>query len=298
MYRKSKKKKKTFFASFFSFNKKKKRAKRRTSKKMRLAEKRKQIRKILFILTGIVLFALFWGVVRLSYIDVARIQHISVIGVEKLSSQKLSMDAWNALQDTRWGIFSGRNILLYDASSIKEKLLKKYPRIKRLIVKTSIPKKEIILTVQEYQEYAQWCRTEDKCYFLTKDGYIFDTVHTKNLAFVRIFGGNEVKQPLRTTVLPRFFSSLTQLLEALRDDVHLSITKVTLKERDGFFYTKDGWFVKIPLDAPIDITLLNLQTLLGTKEIKDHKDVLEYIDIRFGNRTYYKLRSSEGDDYE
>jgi len=260
---------------------------------MRLAERRKQIRKILFILAGIMLFALFWGVVRLSYIDVARIQHISVIGAEKLSPQKLGIDAWRAVGDTRWGIFSGRNILLYDASSIKEMLLKKYPRIKEITVKTSIPKKEIILAMQEYQEYAQWCRTEDECYFLTKDGYIFDTVHTKNPAFVSIFGGNDAKQPLRTNVLPQFFNSLTHLLEALHDDLHLTITKVTLKERDGFFSTKDGWFIKIPLDTPTDITLLNLQTLLNTEEIKQAMGALEYIDIRFGNRTYYKLRNSE-----
>ncbi len=68
------------------------------------------------------------------------------------------------------------------------------------------------------------------------------------------------------------------------------ITRVYIKE-DNFFQllTKEGWRILIDDKNEPQITYENLSLALKEK-IKDKRKNLDYIDLRFGNKVYFKYK--------
>lgn len=54
---------------------------------------------------------------------------------------------------------------------------------------------------------------------------------------------------------------------------------------DAILYTKAGWYIKIQLDKPSDIQQLALKAVLDKR---GSSDGLSYVDVRFGDRIYWK----------
>jgi len=55
------------------------------------------------------------------------------------------------------------------------------------------------------------------------------------------------------------------------------------------FFTEKGWYVYISTEENVDLQLTALKRLLEEK-IKDSDGKLEYIDVRFGSRLFYKMK--------
>jgi hypothetical protein len=103
--------------------------------------------------------------------------------------------------------------------------------------------------------------------------------------------------PLRATFLtPETFANLNSFIDALRDQhIFTPVSFTRTAENEGEVMTLEGASLLINLDADFGTTLANLISALSGSSLKDPavRADLEYIDLRFGNKLYYKLKDAD-----
>jgi len=282
----------------------------------RLTELKKRRRKavlnkILLSLLGlVVLFFLFSYLSRLKNLNIAEIQ---VIGNEIMDTGEIQATVEGEVAGKFLWLFPKGNILIYPQDSIKKTLLDKFKRIKKIDLSIEDNKTLIINVTERVAKYT-WCGTEipgvgipqgsptpesptEKCFFLDEDGYIFDEApYFSGEVYFKFFG-----QPVSVhNYFPQQnFNQLVSFIDML---VEMKLKPVSLYitlNKDAEIFLSKGNTAKtepkiiFKLDADLENIGSNLKTALNTEPLKSDMNkrysMLEYIDLRFGNKVYNKF---------
>lgn len=289
----------------------KKKSPKRASKKaplrpVRLAQRRKKIRLIISGVGVALLVPIFVGIAWGSYHPRLNIQSVEVSGTNILNEKTIMSFLESKLDDGRLHIFSPRNELLLARDELASALVAKYTRIKSVEIPFTRFRQKMIVNIVERKPRFAWCYTpvsevddtvaeegteelSETCYLVDTEGYIFAQRDGENdLQIIRsVISGGE---PLRSRVAEEeIFKNLKIALKVLQKEVALEVLSIKISESDAFIYLTEPWFIKIALDSDIDYQISNLKTILDSQELRQVRQKLKYIDLRFGNRVYYKL---------
>lgn len=270
----------------------------------RLTELKKRRRKavlnkILLSLLGLVIvFFLFAYLSRLKNLNIAEIQ---VIGNEIMDTGEIQATVEGEVAGKFLWLFPKGNILIYPQDSIKKTLLDKFKRIKKIDLSIEDNKTLIINVTERVAKYT-WCgdapfQIEEKCHFLDEDGYIFDEApYFSGEVYFKFFG-----QPVSVhNYFPQQnFNQLVSFIDML---VEMKLKPVSLYitlNKDAEIFLSKGNTAKtepkiiFKLDADLENIGSNLKTALNTEPLKSDMNkrysMLEYIDLRFGNKVYNKF---------
>ncbi|HDH04001.1 MAG TPA: FtsQ-type POTRA domain-containing protein [Candidatus Campbellbacteria bacterium] len=277
-------------------------------KKDILASSRKLRRKRIALRTGVlVIVALFLcaGFVGLFYIQKFRIQKVSAKGNYALNKKEIIENISDSLNGKYFGIFPRDNIFIIPKEEIKSNLLAAFPRVKSVFLNRDFPN-SLFVEIKERKPAALFCENNEsalpalpnqgeptdkstyrqgKCSFVGEDGFIFGkaALFSGNvyLKFYREGGGNG-----------KTITQLKNLMEfvKLASKENIKITKIILAgEELRKFYTSEGWYILLNNNNDTQITFENLKLALENK-IKENRKYLDYIDLRFGNKVYYKFK--------
>ncbi|MCX6747702.1 MAG: hypothetical protein NTW98_02020, partial [Candidatus Nomurabacteria bacterium] len=144
---------------------------------------------------------------------------------------------------------------------------------------------------------------EKNCYFMNEAGYIFDKApYFSGNVYFKFFGvlDQKTENPLGQSYFPENFSKMVSLLDSVKS-FDLKPASLFIKEdMDIILYLKSNTFSpdshKIIFNTNSDIPkiLENLHASITTEplksELKKKYEDLLYIDLRFGNKIYYKFR--------
>jgi uncharacterized protein YgiB involved in biofilm formation len=61
-------------------------------------------------------------------------------------------------------------------------------------------------------------------------------------------------------------------------------------EQDFWVPLVAGYVVKVSYGEDANTVVANLQLVLSSDALKDKQNEIEYVDLRFGNKVYYKLK--------
>jgi len=194
------------------------------------------------------------------------------------------------------------NVFIYPRSGIKEALLEEFRRIEEVQVSVK-DLEELEVVIEERKPNSLWCgeslenSSNEKCYFIDLDGLIYsEAPNFSGNVFLGVYGEIEnALDPIGEHFLTvskyknyKFFeNSLSQY-----DLGPIILNKVD--NGDLEIYLKSGG--KILYNSEQDIVRLseNIGSILkdsGFKEDLNRSDQeLEYIDLRFGNKVYYKFK--------
>jgi cell division septal protein FtsQ len=274
-----------------------------------LRRKRKKLfwRKV-FILVSLFILV-FVGLVYGSRNQKINITSIEVAGNKIIDTEIIKNIATEKMTGNYLYFFPKTNFLLYPNRGIKNTLSTEYRRFKNVSIKLE-NLTTILITVDEREAKYTWCGGEMpnnddniKCYFLDRDGYIFDeSPYFSQDVYVRFYGKNGVNidNPIGSSFAPNIFEQL-----AIFED---SIKKMNLRPK-AFLLSEDG-DVKMFLpkketmtttpevifkaEANFEKVAENLQSALTTEplqtEFRDKYISLLYIDLRFDNKVYYKFK--------
>lgn len=195
-------------------------------------------------------------------------------------------------------LFSRADSLTYPEKEIETAILTTFKQIKSVdIVRTDF--QTLSMDIEEQKPYALWClsKTEDvqdDCYFLNKDGLIFSKApnFTGNV-FFRFYGYlNDInligKYYLKVN---DEFNSTNVLINSISSLGVVPVELRPLGDTDMELYMDDGSKILFTRGQRSSEILDNLRVVLESETFKNEKmkDV-EYIDLRFGNKVYFKLR--------
>lgn len=265
-------------------------------------KKKKQrifLNKILFILAS-----LFVIIVGLSFLS--RIAKLNISGVEITGNKVVDGEMIKEVVDTDLGgyylwFFPKTNIFFYPKNKIKDNLTDKFKRLKDISFKIT-EARTLEISLIEREALYTWCGAEpslqdseraeegsEKCYFLDETGYIFDEApYFSGEVYFKFYGptdGNFEKLILFKKALENMGLKTVALHTLENGDIKLFLSGKTLATKPEIIFKAD---------SDLEIIAENLETALTTEPLqsnfKNKYASLLYIDLRYGNKVFYKFK--------
>ncbi len=277
---------------------------------LELKKKRKRsvhMKIFLFTFLVLVLSSAFIYITRSSKLNISKIE---VIGNKVIDAESIQSIAEEKLSGKYLWLIPKTNLMFYPKDSIKKELEDRYKRLKdvNLNVKGG---STLEISMSEREGKYTWCReslleevapADGECFFMDESGYIFDTApYFSGEIYFRFLGPLlPGAVPPGSTFIPEIFPNIVEFIANLKSlginasslyvkdeeemEIYLSSTKSTL-ESPKIIFKKNADFENLAE---------NLQAALSTEPLsskfKNSYSSLEYIDLRFGNRVYYKFK--------
>ncbi|MES2315402.1 MAG: hypothetical protein V4486_01555 [Patescibacteria group bacterium] len=275
----------------------------------RLRELKRQRRNILWVKISVVVFgfcAIVGGLSLLTRIDKFNITQVEATGNRVVDTGEIRTIALENLEGNYLYIFPKTNFLLYPKVDIQKELEAKFPRLQN--ISFSIKNDRVLeISMTERDGLYTWCGDNpatnndknEKCYFMDNTGYIFDEApyFSGNVYFKFYDGGLETG--VGEYYEPAIFSNLITFKKDL-DALGLKDIAITVTKDDEIKVVLSPKAPPAPnpqlilkKDADLSKIIENLQTALTTEplqtDFKKNYGKLNYIDLRFGNKVYWKF---------
>ena len=257
---------------------------RRTFKKRRQIRKKKSLfrKKIfwiflfIFLILGIIFYFLFFS-------QIFQIKEIRVFGNKKVTEKALQ-DLVNSKVERR--IFlPTKSIFLLNQKAIEKALLNEFPQVAKANLKRKLPN-ILILEIKERVGLAVFCQSDLSCFEIDKEGIAFEPSEKEN--GLVIFSGKDEKIFLGKKVIQK--EDLKSILEIQRQlkELEIEIEKFFLEDKKLTAKTTANFEIYFDLGGNVRDQLFNLREVWKEKILPENRGELEYIDLRFGNRVFFK----------
>jgi len=277
-----------------------------------IKRRRKKIaRSILGIFLGLLLVACFVFVMRMDFV---KIQDVRIMGNVSMKTEDLKSALNQMISGNYLYFFPKNNILIFPKVKILSELSKKFPRIETLHI--SIEKNILELSLTERKPHALWCgnsfeQSIDPCFFVDSQGFVFSQAPQLNgSSYLKLYGATPLAMQASSTedVLPdgnqpvpawQFISEkeYADVQSFMNDTKNLGLELSALELSDSGTYKfqikNNGWLLT-SRNVPLIDTIENLKAGLSNDVfwLKNKKSLsqLEYIDMRYGNKIFYKVK--------
>lgn len=266
---------------------------------------RRRKRRVRIVLILILLVALLCSaIVGLTWLPSMRIEAVEVSGVESVPASMIQASVQKALLGTYWYLFPKNNIFLYPRTNIEQQIRSQFSALMRVEVRAR-DFRTIDILVAERAPQALWCgiarRTMAEgdsntspapCLLLDQDGFAYaSAADFFGNAYVHYFGA------LASSSTPPEFLSVEKFhaLSALVDDLVKKIgtvSSVTIENvQDARVSFANGFDLLFTLQDNGAGILERYALALTTDPFSKHPlEDFQYLDLRFGDKLYYKLK--------
>jgi cell division septal protein FtsQ len=247
----------------------------------------------------------FGALVWVSGQPFATISEVHVAGTAAADADRVAEIAEQSIAGAYLGLFSKSNIALYPKKTIERSILLDVPRIAHADV-TLENLDRLVVTVKEREVNALWCgdivpdivtdtggsvawEATGSCYLMDEKGFIFEEApQYDGPVYPRYYGALERGEPLAQYFLSLEEFSALQDFHVKAHEAGLPIVGLLIvDERDMELYLESGMRVLLPRHGNNALLLENLLTVLNAEAFPG-QNAVEYVDLRFGNKAYFK----------
>jgi len=260
-----------------------------------MRQRKKRIsRRAVFAVLGLVLAGVVvGGVVYLLRYPAWQITEISLSGFERVAPADIETKIQEDLRGSRALVLPRSSYFLFDSAASEEKILKDFPRLESIQIRKEFPSK-ISVVAKEREFWAIYCAGESgRCGYSDRTGFVYEEAPVSTgsliLTVFRDTGAVEIpSQSLERALVEKFILFGELLKNETDEEVESFILSGGLDDefrarvREGFllYVKRDDDFVRVTKTLKIFLE----------KEIGEKKRSLEYVDLRFGNKIFYKSR--------
>lgn len=260
---------------------------------LKASNKRKRRFLLFKILLGIgILSAALAIIVILFYVPSLRVSSIFISGLDVNDETELRAELFQILEGRKWLIVPENHMFFLPKKNIEEFLASKY-RVRDFTVEKVFPS-ALDISITERKTWAIWCDgSGNNCLLLDRDGLAFEkSVILDGSAILKITDERDDDFLGENILLAEKFSKIAQLTEDVPKIIESDITSIRIKKSGETYYLYSKRSTYLIIDAETDVAkaLENLSLALNSGEIRDRRDSLEYIDLRFPDKVFYKFR--------
>lgn len=251
---------------------------------------------IFIVLVAILAYGIHW----ISYLPKFSIIAVRVEGVVKLPPETVIAYTNSILDDDRFHYFSRRNIFSYPRSALERALTENFPRVESVVIsRTSVLSDELVIEIKERDAFAKWCGegssdSPEGCYWMDVDGFIFAEVGGGESAATRYTFtrglSREGEWAIGATFAPTHVAGMVETFNYMEQAGFVPSGASVENEQDFFVYLDQGFYVKASFGQNAAQLGKNLELVMNSEALRGKDTNLEYIDLRFGNRVYYKFK--------
>lgn len=229
-------------------------------------------------------------VVGLTHLPFLQVRSIEVSGTKTLATTTVAGYIEEAIKGYYLLVVPKRNIFIYPKRAITDGLLREFPELRAADVHAG-DFHTIEAEVVEREQKALWCQGS-KCYLMDQTGVVYG-YSGEDEGFVSYRGATEGDSLPRQYLTPEQFESLFALVDAISQKVPDSPveTVVVDAEMDAEATLSNGFVLKFALgDAGGDVFERFELALTAGPFTGRSLSEFEYLDLRFGDKLYYKLK--------
>lgn len=272
------------------------RPKEKTS--LRLAQRRRRVRLILLSLLSILALSVFFGVAYATHQSEFAIKNIEVRGTERTSSDVIKAHAESILRDGRFHLFSPHTALTYPRTRLEKGIAEQFLDIELVDASVSgLIEPSLQITVTERSPYARWCTDASlaQCYLMDSSGLIFSFLEREitlpsQAVFLDAIGSATSTERLGASYASGFFAGMRAMAETLeREGMGVAFVQ-EVDEHDYSIVLADGLVLKASHERSPEAMVSDMHAALASETLEGRQQLLEYIDLRFAGRMYFKLK--------
>ncbi len=249
--------------------------------------------KLFLFIVGIVFVVV--GIVLLIKLPKFQVSQIHVEGTHVADPMDVSQSVMALLQGQHLWILPKSSIFLVSTSSISHAVLQSYPRFKTIEV-TRDSMHSLRVVVSEYTGLYLWCDSDQVCSFMDEQGTVFaDAPYFSGNAYLKIYKGERKPYPF-DPLDDQERAKIALIQDRLKAIDVEPISFLFISEHNlsvVFDHSKhDANIIFDPAkdtEAALDILYSALRTEPLSSQYRDASKVLEYLDVRFGNKVIYKF---------
>lgn len=238
----------------------------------------------LAVIFGIIIFAGFYF---LAFSPYFQIKEVRVEGAQKMSGDMLRDFVSEALV-SKILFWPTKSIFAVNVAEIEKTGLAQFPPIYRLTIKRKLPN-ELLVKVVERTSVGQLCAS-GKCYMIDSTAVIFEqeTETNPNTGLVIKLDDNSALTPGKPALTEAQMANILALYKSASEKYGIALKEIAVADKKLTAKTSEGWEIYFDANGNIAQQISNFEALVD-KILWPRKRVgLEYIDLRFGDKVYYK----------
>lgn len=251
-------------------------------------EKKRKAQKIIFfaLLSLVLLVAAMYGFSR----PVFRITEIDVSGSSRVPEANVIEAVRQGIAGTYFGFIPKAHTLLYPKTALKEELIKEFPAFSKVSLSLG-SLAALHVAVREREPQALWCAGVSGCFLVDETGFAFAPADLGTEKLYYRFEKEATSSPLGTEVMSadRLAASIAFLKEL--EKLGFNPERLLLEREQDVEVVLSGNARLLLKEGDYAHALTNLQTLLTQGDVlplAGSSLKVEYIDLRYGNKIYFK----------
>tara|TARA_Y100000031_G_scaffold148279_1_gene184375 strand:- start:86910 stop:87683 length:774 start_codon:yes stop_codon:yes gene_type:complete len=248
------------------------------------------------------ILGVFTGLAWLSWLSDFTIERIEVVGNTTVPEEDVRAYIGKRLTGGYLSVFSRANVLLFQPRVVETELLERFKKIKDINVSRD-SLHSIVVEIDERKPYYLWCiapvspDTRETCFFLDINGLAFAPApyFSGHVYFEFHKQLGDAVDPVGMHFMPEEeFKRIISFRNSMRA-FELEPHALIVDERgDYLFLLPSGAKMIFNTEQDFDLLFSNLLATFDTEQFKGRKSVehtsLEYIDLRFKNKVYYRFK--------
>lgn len=275
----------------------------REPKRAPLRERRR--RKRLLIAGGTVALGivLLFTVRYVLYLPQYRIHIIEIYGSNELDPQSLEHHVRDAFTDNGLRFYPRDSIFFYDKDAVRASLLAGFSLLREArVARTGALSQTLAVEVEEREPFAYWCpagtnEQEAECSVMDAEGYVYALAHEVAPlpeGAYRFRGHFDTADVKGRSFIEGRMSWVMSLFSELQATGYTP-RGGEAEGRDLYIDLAEGFMLKTSFETDPKALAQSLSLVLGSDTLVGRLGEIEYVDLRFGTRVYYKLKGSASD---
>jgi hypothetical protein len=273
-------------------------------------EKRRKTKRNFRLVLGIGLpVAVFAGIIFLLQANFMQVRSFEISGAQTMPTEDIKTASSNFISGSNFFVVPKSNILFLNKNQLASALLSKFGRLQKVDVSKNFFGGKIDLKITERKPDYVWCSVHYDCYYMTSDGFIFEKINeslsdsqiagttsgspltlSTEIAGKIIFKGEIESDPLmKKFSTPGKMKIYSDFIASLKNR-GINVYSINIESPDKATASTDLCEIIFNPEAT-DLNSAAENAILLIKDIKSKKPSaqFEYLDVRFGNKIFYKL---------
>jgi len=217
-----------------------------------------------------------------------QIKKVNISGLEAVSEEQVLNTVNNIMGEKKIGFLKSKNYFIFPVEKLRASLFEAFPKIGEISIQKIHPD-GVKIIVEERDVVGVVCKGQN-CFYFDKKGVIFEvSPRTSGSIIIAVQDNRDINYELGHRVLSE--SQITFFKEAqglLNRNFPFTVREFLITKKGEFeIITSEEWRALLDKNEGLEYQLSSLKYVLD-EEIKTRRRELEYVDLRLGNKVYYK----------
>ena len=264
--------------------------KRSHHKPHRIKPKKSIFKKPAFWLVFLFLFLTTAGIYFLVYFEAFQVDKIIISGNQKVQAKELESLIAENIKHKLW-FANTQNIFLTNSTKITKIVTGQYPVIGSIGIKKRLPS-TLLVDIKERKPFAIF-QNGSEYFFIDEKGVAFEKAPGSMIGFsiVRHIGASETEKLVlgEEVVDKETMGKIAEIQKSIGEKSQISVKEADIVSEERLnIKTDENWEAYFNLTIDIDLQIEKLRLILENELPKESREGLQYIDLRFKHKVYYK----------